>query len=72
MSSAGSGADVVECRGTVRIEVDRCKTVIVCKRSLNPGFAGIDNPLYTNDNTMMFFGDAKASVEDLTREMREI
>ncbi|NRA00990.1 MAG: NAD(P)(+) transhydrogenase (Re/Si-specific) subunit beta [Myxococcales bacterium] len=54
------------------IEVDHCKTVIVCKRSMNPGFAGIDNPLFTLDNTMMYFGDAKTSVEDLSRELREL
>jgi NAD(P) transhydrogenase subunit beta len=54
------------------IEVDRCKTVIVLKRSLNPGFAGIDNPLFTKDNTMMFFGDAKSSIEELLRQIREI
>ena len=54
------------------IEVDKCQTVIVCKRSMNPGFAGIDNPLFTLDNTMMYFGDAKASVEDLSRALREL
>jgi NAD(P) transhydrogenase subunit beta len=53
------------------IDVDYCKTVIVCKRSLNPGFAGIDNPLFTNDNTMMYFGDAKSSIEELLRQLRE-
>ncbi|MFQ5697136.1 MAG: NAD(P)(+) transhydrogenase (Re/Si-specific) subunit beta [Myxococcota bacterium] len=54
------------------IDVDRCKTVIVIKRSLNPGFAGIANPLYTADNTMMFFGDAKRAVGDLVKELREL
>jgi NAD(P) transhydrogenase subunit beta len=54
------------------IEVDRCKTVIVIKRSLNPGFAGIDNPLYFLDNTMMYFGDAKSAVELLLRELRDL
>jgi NAD(P) transhydrogenase subunit beta len=54
------------------IEVDRCKTVMVCKRSLNPGFAGIDNPLYYMDQTMMLFGDAKTMAEDLVRSLREL
>ncbi len=54
------------------IEVDRCKTVMVCKRSMNPGFAGIDNPLFFLDQTMMLFGDAKATVEALSRTMREL
>jgi NAD(P) transhydrogenase subunit beta len=54
------------------LEVDRSKTVMVCKRSMNPGFAGIDNPLYTKDNTMMLFGDAKAVVEAVTAALREL
>ncbi len=54
------------------IEVDRCKTVMVCKRSMNPGFAGVDNPLFFLDQTMMLFGDAKATVEALSRTMREL
>jgi NAD(P) transhydrogenase subunit beta len=54
------------------IEVDHCKTVMVCKRSLNPGFAGIDNPLYYMDQTMMLFGDAKTMAEDLVRSLREL
>ncbi|MCZ6653774.1 MAG: NAD(P)(+) transhydrogenase (Re/Si-specific) subunit beta, partial [Planctomycetota bacterium] len=45
------------------LEVDRARTVMVCKRSMNPGFAGIDNPLYYLPNTMMLFGDAKGMVE---------
>ncbi len=54
------------------LEVDRCKTVMVCKRSMNPGFAGIDNPLYTMDQTMMLFGDAKRMVEAVLTDLREI
>ena len=54
------------------IEVDRCKTVMVCKRSMNPGFAGIDNPLYTMSQTMMLFGDAKTMVESVLTALREI
>lgn len=52
------------------INVDMARTVIVMKRSLNPGFAGIDNPLFFNDNTRMLFGDAKASVQGLVAEFK--
>lgn len=53
------------------LDVDLARTVIVMKRSLSPGFAGIDNPLFYLDRTHMFFGDAKASMTDLVREIRE-
>ncbi|CAN5869970.1 Re/Si-specific NAD(P)(+) transhydrogenase subunit beta [soil metagenome] len=52
------------------LEVFRAGTVIVVKRSLNPGFSGIDNPLYYRDNTMMVFGDARAVVEQMVRELK--
>lgn len=45
------------------LNVDRAGTVIVVKRSLSPGFAGIDNPLFYDDNTLMFFADAKEALE---------
>ena len=45
---------------------------MVCKRSMNPGFAGIDNPLYGMDQTMMLFGDAKRMVESIVTALREI
>jgi NAD(P) transhydrogenase subunit beta len=51
------------------IEVDKAQTVMVIKRSMNPGFAGIDNPLYYVDKTLMLFGDAKAFVGDIVREL---
>jgi NAD(P) transhydrogenase subunit beta len=54
------------------IEVDKSRTVMVCKRSLNPGFAGIDNPLYYLPNTMMLFGDAKETAMKLAAAMREL
>jgi H+-translocating NAD(P) transhydrogenase subunit beta len=51
------------------LDVDKAHTVMVIKRSMNPGFAGIDNPLYYNDNTLMLFGDAKKFVGDIVREL---
>jgi H+-translocating NAD(P) transhydrogenase subunit beta len=51
------------------LNVDKAHTVMVIKRSMNPGFAGIDNPLYYLDNTLMLFGDAKAFVGDIVREL---
>lgn len=52
------------------IDVDKARTVIVMKRSLNPGFAGIDNPLFFNDNTRMLFGDAKKTTQGLVAEFK--
>jgi NAD(P) transhydrogenase subunit beta len=51
------------------LDVDKAKTVMVIKRSLSPGFAGIDNELYYLNKTLMLFGDAKAFVGDLVREL---
>ena len=51
------------------LEVDKARTVMVIKRSMSPGFAGIDNPLYYPDKTLMLFGDAKAFVGDIVREL---
>jgi NAD(P) transhydrogenase subunit beta len=52
------------------IDVDKARTVMVIKRSLSPGFAGIDNPLYYMDKTLMLFGDAKAFVGEIVRELQ--
>ena len=52
------------------IEVERSKTVIVMKRSMATGFAGIQNPLFFKDNTRMLFGDAKASLQGLVSEFK--
>ncbi len=49
------------------IDADKAKTVFAIKRSKNPGFAGIDNELYFQDNTYMLFGDAKAVVGELVK-----
>ena len=51
------------------IEVDKARTVMVIKRSMSPGFAGIDNNLYYLDKTFMLFGDAKSFVNDILREL---
>jgi NAD(P) transhydrogenase subunit beta len=51
------------------LDVDKTRTVMVIKRGMSPGFAGIDNPLYYLDRTLMLFGDAKAFVGDIIREM---
>ncbi len=51
------------------LDVDKARTVMVIKRGMSPGFAGIDNPLYYLDKTLMLFGDAKAFVGDLVREL---
>ena len=52
------------------LDVDHAANVIVLKRSMNPGFAGIDNDLYYNAKTAMLFGDAKASVEKLVTAVK--
>ena len=53
------------------IDVDKARTVIVIKRSLSPGFAGIPNPLFAMDNTMMFFSDGKVAIQDLINAIKE-
>ena len=53
------------------LDVDKARTVLVCKRSLNPGFAGVDNDLFYLDNTAMLFGDAKKTVTEILAAMKE-
>ena len=52
------------------IETHRARTVIVLKRSMNPGFAGIENALFFGDNTRMYFGDAKESIQALVAQFK--
>jgi NAD(P) transhydrogenase subunit beta len=47
------------------LNVDQAQTVVVLKRSMSPGFAGIENPLFFNPKTVMLFGDAKESITKL-------
>jgi NAD(P) transhydrogenase subunit beta len=54
------------------LNVDDSQSVIVLKRSMSSGFAGIDNPLFYNPKTQMLFGDAKASVSDIVAELQSI
>jgi len=54
------------------LEVDKSGSVIVLKRSMSSGFAGIDNPLFYADNAAMLFGDAKQSVQDIVTELSEL
>ena len=53
------------------LDVDRARTVVVIKRSLSPGFAGIPNPLFAADNTLMYFGDAKQALMGLINAVKE-
>lgn len=53
------------------LNVDKAKTVVVVKRSLSAGFAGLPNPLFAKDNTLMLFGDGKGAVLDITTALKE-
>ncbi len=53
------------------LEVWKAKTVVVIKRSLSPGFAGIPNPLFAMDNTLMLFADAKKAVQEIVNALKE-
>jgi NAD(P) transhydrogenase subunit beta len=53
------------------MEVDKARTVVVVKRSLSPGYAGIANPLFTYDNTLMYFADGKQAITDLGNALKE-
>jgi len=53
------------------IDADKARTVVVVKRSLSPGFAGIPNPLFAADNTLMLFGDGKKAMMELVSALKE-
>jgi NAD(P) transhydrogenase subunit beta len=52
------------------LNVYHARSVIVLKRSMSPGFAGVDNELYFDQKTSMLFGDAKSSVAEITEELK--
>ena len=54
------------------LNVDQARTVVVIKRSLSPGFAGIPNPLFAMDNTLMYFADGKKAVLDLAAAVKSL
>ena len=53
------------------LDADKARNIIVVKRSLKPGFAGIDNEIYYNPKTYMFFGDAKAAISKLVEAVKQ-
>ncbi|MDJ0522903.1 MAG: NAD(P)(+) transhydrogenase (Re/Si-specific) subunit beta, partial [Planctomycetota bacterium] len=54
------------------IDVDKARTVVVIKRSLSPGFAGIPNPLFALDNALMFFNDGKKAFNEIIAAVKEV
>ncbi|MEM9134138.1 MAG: NAD(P)(+) transhydrogenase (Re/Si-specific) subunit beta [Actinomycetota bacterium] len=54
------------------LDVDKARVVVVIKRSLSPGFAGIPNPLFALDNSVMLFGDGREAVVDITKALAEV
>ena len=54
------------------LDVDKSDVVVVIKRSLSPGFAGIANPLFAADNALMFFGDGREAVVDITKSLQQL
>ena len=64
-------ADSGPIAGMPILDVDKSRTVVGSKRSLSPGFAGIPNPLFAADNSLMYFGSAKEAVLDLVAAVKE-
>ncbi|MFU8793440.1 MAG: NAD(P)(+) transhydrogenase (Re/Si-specific) subunit beta [Acholeplasmataceae bacterium] len=61
-----------EISGMPILNVDQARTCVVIKRSLSPGFAGLPNPLFANDNTLMLFGDGKKALDDLVKAYKDL
>ena len=68
---ARNGDSSVPISGMPILNVDQARLVVVVKRSLSPGFAGIPNPLFAADNTLMLFGDAKEMAAELASSLRQ-
>ena len=69
VSSSNQGSPIY---GMPILNVDDAHQVVVLKRSMNPGFAGIDNPLFLNPRTVMLFGDAKDSITKLIGDVKSL
>ena len=54
------------------LDVDYATTSVVIKRSLSPGFAGIDNPLFYNEDNLMLFGDAKQAIQEIIKAVKDL
>jgi NAD(P) transhydrogenase subunit beta len=54
------------------LNVDKARTVVVIKRSLSPGFAGIPNPLFARDNCLMLFADGKAATTEIIQQVKAL
>ncbi len=52
------------------LNADQARTVIICKRSLSPGFSGVDNELFYHEKTLMIFGDAKESINKMIKLLK--
>jgi NAD(P) transhydrogenase subunit beta len=61
-----------EIYGMPILNVDHARSIVILKRSMNPGFAGIDNPLFYNSKSMMLFGDARASILKIIGALKEV
>jgi len=68
---ARSGTDS-QMAGMPILDVDKSGVVVFIKRSLSPGLAGIPNPLFESDNSLMLFGDGRQAVVDITKALQEI
>ncbi len=71
VNPAAREADSGPLAGMPILDVDKARTVVVIKRSLSPGFAGVPNPLFAADNTLMLFGDGKQMITEIIAALKE-